>query len=80
ISHAIYYFFIGATNVNVEELKRLKPNDDCAIKIFMGASTGNMLVNNPENLEGFFRDSPLLIVTHCEDTPMITEHENQARQ
>lgn len=46
----------------------------------MGASTGNMLVNNPETLEGFFRDSPLLIVTHCEDTPMITENENKARE
>ncbi|MDE5003114.1 dihydroorotase, partial [Francisella tularensis subsp. holarctica] len=73
-------FYIGATNDTVEELKRLKPNDACAIKIFMGASTGYMLVNNPETLEGFFRDSPLLIVTLCEDTPMITELENKARQ
>ncbi|MDE4994761.1 dihydroorotase, partial [Francisella tularensis subsp. holarctica] len=58
-SHATYAFYIGATNDNVEELKRLKPNDACALKIFMGASTGNMLVNNPETLEGFVRDSPL---------------------
>ncbi|MDE5018873.1 dihydroorotase, partial [Francisella tularensis subsp. holarctica] len=49
------------------------------IKIFMGASPGNMMVNNPETLEGFFRESPLLIVTHCEDTPMITELENKDR-
>ncbi|MDE4986423.1 dihydroorotase, partial [Francisella tularensis subsp. holarctica] len=44
-SHAKYAFYIGATNDNVEELKSLKPTDACAIKIFMGASTGNMLVN-----------------------------------
>jgi len=79
-SHANYAFYLGATNDNVEELKRLKPNDACAIKIFMGASTGNMLVNNKETLEGFFKNSPLLIVTHCEDTPMITELENKARE
>ena len=79
-SHTNYAFYLGATNDNVDELKRLKPNDACAIKIFMGASTGNMLVNNLETLEGFFRDSPLLIVTHCEDTPMIAENENKARE
>ena len=79
-SHANYAFYLGATNDNVEELKRLKPNDACAIKIFMGASTGNMLVNNKETLEGFFANSPLLIVTHCEDTPMITINEDKARE
>ncbi|MFV9931538.1 MAG: dihydroorotase [Francisella endosymbiont of Hyalomma asiaticum] len=79
-SHTNYAFYLGVTNDNVDELKRLKPNDACAIKIFMGASTGNMLVNNIETLEGFFRDSPLLIVTHCEDTPMIAENENKARE
>ncbi len=79
-SHANYAFYLGATNDNVEELKRLKPNDACAIKIFMGASTGNMLVNNKETLEGFFKNSPLLIVTHCEDTPMITINEDKARE
>ena len=77
-SHANYAFYLGATNDNVDELKRLKPNDACAIKIFMGSSTGNMLVNNPETLEGFFANSPILIVTHCEDTPMIAENEKKA--
>ena len=79
-SHANYAFYLGATNDNVEELKRLKPNDACAIKIFMGASTGNMLVNNKETLESFFANGPLLIVTHCEDTPMITINEDKARE
>ena len=79
-SHTNYAFYLGATNDNVDELKRLKPNAACAIKIFMGASTGNMLVNNIETLEGFFRDSPLLIVTHCEDASIIAENENKARE
>lgn len=79
-SHANYAFYLGATNHNVEELKRLKPNDACGIKIFMGASTGDMLVDNHETLDGFFANSPLLIVTHCEDTPMITINEDIARE
>ena len=79
-SHANYAFYLGATNNNVEELKRLKPNDACGIKIFMGSSTGDMLVDNRETLEEFFANSPLLIVTHCEDTPMIKENEDKARQ
>lgn len=79
-SHANYAFYLGATNDNVDELKRLKPNDACAIKIFMGASTGNMLVNNKKTLESFFANSPLLIVTHCEDTPMININESKMRE
>lgn len=79
-SHANYAFYLGATNNNVEELKRLKPNDACGVKIFMGASTGDMLVDNHETLDGFFANSPLLIVTHCEDTPMITINEDKARE
>ena len=78
-SHANYAFYFGATNDNVDELKRLQPNDACGIKIFMGSSTGSMLVDNQETLEGFFKNSPLLIVTHCEDTPMITENEKKAK-
>ncbi|QIV95165.1 dihydroorotase [Allofrancisella frigidaquae] len=79
-SHANYAFYLGATNNNVDELKRLKPNDACGIKIFMGASTGDMLVDNQQTLEGFFANSPLLIVTHCEDTPMIKANEDKARE
>lgn len=79
-SHANYAFYLGATNHNVSELKRLKPNDACGVKIFMGASTGDMLVDNIETLEGFFADSPLLIVTHCEDTPTIQINEAKARE
>ncbi|MDA0911527.1 MAG: dihydroorotase [Proteobacteria bacterium] len=74
-SHANYAFYLGATNDNVDELKRLSPGDACGVKIFMGASTGNMLVDNVKILESFFANSPILIATHCEDTPMIAQNE-----
>ncbi|WP_119328008.1 dihydroorotase [Cysteiniphilum halobium] len=78
-SHANYAFYLGATNDNVDELQRLRPGDACGVKIFMGASTGNMLVDNVKTLESFFANSPILIATHCEDTPMITQNEEKYR-
>lgn len=72
-------FYFGATNDNLEEIKKVKPGQACGVKIFMGASTGNMLVDNPETVEAIFRSTPLLIATHCEDTPMIKEAEAAAR-
>lgn len=74
-SHANYAFYLGATNDNVGELNRLTPGDACGVKIFMGSSTGNMLVDNVKTLESFFANSPILIATHCEDTPMIKQNE-----
>ena len=71
VSPANYAFYIGASNDNLEELKRLRVGDACGIKCFMGASTGNMLVDDPGTLDGIFREAPLLVVTHCEDTPTI---------
>ena len=79
-SHANFAFYLGATNDNVQELARLKRNDACGVKIFMGASTGNMLVDNRETLEGFFKNCPILIATHCEDTPMITANETAYKE
>lgn len=70
-SLANYSFYLGATNDNLEEIKRVDPRKSCGIKVFMGASTGNMLVDDPHTLEGIFRDSPTLLATHCEDTPTI---------
>ena len=70
-SPANYAFYLGATNDNLDEIRRIPPGRACALKVFMGASTGNMLVDDPATLDGIFRDSPLLVVTHCEDTPMI---------
>lgn len=78
-AHANYAFYFGATNDNVEEVAKLKKNEACGVKIFMGASTGNMLVDDPATLENIFSRCPLLIATHCEDTPMIKALEAQAR-
>ncbi|MEM1089373.1 MAG: dihydroorotase [Pseudomonadota bacterium] len=68
---ANYAFYMGATNDNIEEIKRLKLGQAAGVKIFMGASTGNMLVDNPATLEDIFRHAPGIVTTHCEDSPMI---------
>jgi dihydroorotase len=78
--HTNYGFYLGATNTNLEEIKRVGPADACGIKVFMGASTGNMLVDDPATLEGIFREARLPVATHCEDTPMIREAEKRARE
>ncbi|MCL1126443.1 dihydroorotase [Shewanella surugensis] len=79
-SLANFSFYLGATNDNLEVIKNLDPHQACGVKIFMGASTGNMLVNNPETLEGIFKYSPIIIATHCEDSPMIAANEAKARE
>ncbi|WP_266181243.1 dihydroorotase [Dyella humicola] len=66
-----YAFYMGASNDNLEAIRSLDPLAAPGIKVFMGASTGNMLVDNPEVLDGIFRYAPTPIITHCEDTPMI---------
>ncbi|BDU17165.1 dihydroorotase [Lysobacter auxotrophicus] len=66
-----YGFYLGASNDNLAAIQSLDPLTAPGIKVFMGASTGNMLVDNPEILDGIFRDAPTPIITHCEDTPMI---------
>ena len=72
-SLANYSFFMGTGNDNADEV--LKTNDNkkniCGIKIFMGASTGNMLVDNPNTLDKIFRESEVLIATHCEDERVV---------
>jgi dihydroorotase len=70
-SLANFAFYFGATNDNLALIRNLDPRQACGIKIFMGASTGNMLVDNPDTLAGIFRDAPIPVVTHCEDTPTI---------
>jgi dihydroorotase len=77
---ANYAFYMGTTNDNLAELEALQKGEACAIKIFMGASTGNMLVDNPETLDKIFARAPVMIVTHCEDTPMIKLAEDAARE
>jgi dihydroorotase len=66
-----YSFYLGATNENLEEIKKVDANRICGIKVFMGSSTGNMLVDDRKSLEGIFSESPTLIATHCEDEATI---------
>ncbi len=72
-SLANYSFYMGTSNDNADEVLRSndKRKDICGIKIFMGASTGNLLVDNPNTLDRIFRESELLIATHCEDEKII---------
>jgi dihydroorotase len=78
--HVNYGFYLGATNTNLEEVKRVGPADACGIKVFMGASTGNMLVDDPSTLEAIFADAQIPIATHCEDSPTIREAERKFRE
>src|SRR5690606_25841563 len=70
-SAANYSFFMGAGNDNLEEVLKTDPANVCGIKVFMGSSTGNMLVDNEKTLEGIFKNAPMLIATHCEDEETI---------
>lgn len=69
-----YSFYLGATENNLEQIKRLDKTKHCGVKVFMGASTGNLLVEDPQALDNIFRDAPTLIVTHCESGPVIAKN------
>lgn len=71
VSLANYSFFMGASNDNLEEVLKTNPKNVCGIKVFMGSSTGNMLVDKRETLEGLFSKCNMLIATHCEDEHTI---------
>ena len=75
-SLANYSFFMGVSNDNAEEALRVneRKQDICGLKIFMGSSTGNMLVDNHLTLARIFENSELLIATHCEDEKIITDN------
>ncbi|MDX1570143.1 MAG: dihydroorotase [Xanthomonadales bacterium] len=77
---ANYAFYLGASNDNLEEIKRLPPKAAAGIKIFMGASTGNMLVDDETTLRGIFAHAHTPVTTHCEDTPMIQANLAAARE
>lgn len=70
-SAANYSFFMGAGNDNLEEVLKTDPANVCGIKVFMGSSTGNMLVDNEKTLEGIFSQAPMLVAVHCEDEATI---------
>jgi dihydroorotase len=78
-SLANYSFFMGTTNHNLEEVLRTDPKNVCGIKIFMGSSTGDMLVDNESVLESVFSQAPVLIATHCEDESTIKANLEAAR-
>ena len=73
-SLANYSFFMGANNDNLNEVLKTNGEDVCGIKVFMGSSTGNMLVDNKETLSQIFKNSSLLIATHCEDEQTIRKN------
>lgn len=70
-SLANYSFYMGSTNSNLDEVLKTDPASVCGIKIFMGSSTGNMLVDDQETLEKIFCNAPILIATHCEDEETV---------
>ena len=78
-SFANYSFYLGATNDNIEEIKNTSKRA-CGVKVFMGASTGNMLVDNLNSLEEIFIHSPKLIATHCESSPIIDRNFKIAKE
>jgi dihydroorotase len=79
-SLANYSFYIGASNENIEEVLKTDLTKVCGLKIFMGSSTGNLLVDNPKTLEAFFSKFQGLIATHCEDEQSIRRNMEAARQ
>ena len=79
VSRANYAFYLGASNDNLAAIRAVQVGQGCGVKVFMGASTGNMLVDDEATLEAIFRDSPLLIATHCEHTPTILANEADYR-
>jgi len=80
VSLANYSFYMGSSNTNIEAIKSIDANQVCGLKVFMGSSTGNLLVDDQKTLEDIFHYSPVIITTHCEDTPLITENEKKAHE
>lgn len=78
-SAANYSFYMGVTNDNLEEVLKTDPSKVCGIKIFLGSSTGNMLVNNKELLTLLFRNAPAIIAAHCEDEGIIRANTEMAK-
>lgn len=79
VSAANFSFYMGATNDNLEEVLKTDPKKVCGIKVFMGSSTGNMLVDDENTLSEIFKDAPTLVATHCEDEKTIQKNIEIAR-
>ena len=75
-----YSFYFGATNSNVADFTKLNPKNICGIKLFMGSSTGNMLVDKKEQLEEIFRTATLPVAVHCEESTIIAENSQKIKE
>jgi len=80
VSPANFSFYMGATNNNLDEVLKTDPSKVCGIKVFMGSSTGNMLVDDEKTLSEIFKHAPALVATHCEDEATIQKNIKIARQ
>lgn len=80
VSAVNYSFYMGATNDNLHEVLKTDPTKVCGIKVFMGSSTGNMLVDDDKTLSEIFKNAPTLVATHCEDEATIKANTEIARQ
>ncbi len=80
VSAANYSFYMGATNTNLDEVLKTDPTKVCGIKVFMGSSTGNMLVDDETVLSEIFKHAPTLVATHCEDEATIQKNLKIARE
>lgn len=78
-SAANYSFYLGATPDNIEDIKAVDPSWVCGVKVFMGASTGDLLVEHPAALDAIFRECPTLIATHCENGAVIQQNQQRLR-
>ena len=79
-SWANYSFFMGATNDNIEEVVKTNPQNVCGVKVFMGSSTGNMLVDHKEALDQLFSRCPVLLAAHCEDEATVRARMAEAKE
>jgi len=79
-SLANYSFYMGGTNENIEEIKKIDKTKVCGLKVFMGSSTGNMLVDQEDALVDIFTNSPVLIATHCEDEATIQKNNKEYKE
>ena len=79
-SLANYSFYLGADNNNINEIKKIDPRYICGVKLFMGSSTGNMLVEEPKILSAIFAEAPVLIAVHCEEESIIHRNLEQLKQ
>lgn len=80
VSAVNYSFFMGASNNNLDEVLKTDPKRVCGVKVFMGSSTGDMLVDEKKILEGIFKESPTIVATHCEEEAVVRANMAAAKE